>query len=150
MEQIVAIGSDHAGFELKEIIKQHLQTNGINHIDLGTDSADAVDYPDFAAKVGHEVAFGHASYGILCCGTGIGMEIAANKMKGIRAANCLNTTMARFAREHNNANVLCLGSRIIGSILAIDIVNTFLNSVFTESRHLRRINKIISLEEGNV
>jgi len=144
---IIAIGSDHAGWQLKELLKSMLGQSGYHVIDCGPNSKDSVDYPDYAQLVGQEVSIGHADLGILVCGTGTGMAIAANKIRGIRAANCTNTTQSKLSREHNDANILCLGSRIVGDELAIDIVKSFLQATFLGDRHARRVNKIKSLEE---
>jgi len=142
-----AIGSDHAGFELKEHLKKYIASKNIDVIDVGTDRPESVDYPDFAAKVGKLVSENEVDFGILICGTGIGMSIAANKIKGIRAALCLMPEMASLARKHNNANVLVLPGRLIGFELATWIFDAFLNSSFEGGRHERRINKIKELEE---
>ena len=142
--QKIAIGCDHAALDLKLEIIKHLQEFEIN--DLGTYTRDSVDYPDFAKAVAIEVASKRADLGILICGTGIGMEIAANKVKGIRAANCVNTTMAHYTRNHNDANILCIGARIIGLTLALEIVDTFLSAQFEGGRHQKRIDKIMELE----
>lgn len=146
---IIAIGSDHAGWQLKELLKPMLTQSGYHVIDCGPNSKDSVDYPDYAQLVGQEVSIGHADLGILVCGTGTGMAIAANKIRGIRAANCTNTTQSKLSREHNDANILCLGSRIVGDELAIDIVKSFLQATFLGDRHARRVNKIKSLEEAD-
>ena len=146
---IIAIGSDHAGWQLKELLKPILAQSGYHVIDCGPNSKDSVDYPDYAQLVGQEVSIGHADLGILVCGTGTGMAIAANKIRGIRAANCTNTTQSKLSREHNDANILCLGSRIVGDELAIDIVKSFLQATFLGDRHARRVNKIKSLEEAD-
>ena len=119
MDKIIVLASDHGGFELKESIKAHLTERGIRYIDLGTNSSASVDYPDYAHKLCRSLQSGEADLGILCCGTGIGMSMAANKHKGIRAACCSDTFSARFTRMHNNANVLCLGGRVVGAGLAI-------------------------------
>ncbi len=138
----IAIACDHGGFELKVALVRFLNNNGYEVVDLGTDSSDPVDYPDEAKEVVEEILSGKSEFGILVCGTGIGVSLAANKYKNIRAALCMNSYMARMAREHNNANVLCLGGRVIGSALAEDIVTTFLSSEFQGGRHSRRINKL--------
>ncbi|MDU1910212.1 ribose 5-phosphate isomerase B [Fusobacterium sp.] len=138
----IALGADHGGFELKEKIKTHLIKNGYEVLDLGTNSSDSVDYPEFGHAVGYTVAEKKAEFGIVICGTGIGISIAANKVTGIRAALCTNTTMARLTREHNNANILALGGRIIGDILALEMVDTFLTTEFQGGRHEKRITKI--------
>lgn len=145
----VSIASDHGGFELKEKIISFLDEIGVSAIDLGTGSDESVDYPDFAKKLTDNIASGKTDFGILICGTGIGMEISANKAKGIRAANCTNSTMAKLTRQHNNANVLCLGARIVGLELAKDLVSTFLQAEFEGGRHQRRIDKIKDMEESH-
>ncbi len=142
----IAVGSDHGGFNLKEEVKKWLQEKGHKVEDLGTFSLDSVDYPDVAVAVSKKVAAGLADKGILVCGTGIGVSIAANKIPGIRAALCHDTFSARAAREHNDANVLALGERVIGRGLAMDIVETWLGSRFAGGRHQRRIDKITALE----
>ncbi len=143
----IAIGSDHAGVELKEKIKNLLTEKNIACTDMGTDSSDSVDYPDFAVKVAKSVAGGDCDKGILICGTGIGMSIAANKIKGIRAALCHDVFSAKATREHNNSNILTMGARIIGSDLALEIVKSWLNTEFSKvDRHQRRIDKITAME----
>ncbi len=145
----IAIGSDHAGFNLKLDVIDFLKKLGHQVHDVGTFTAEASDYPDFAAAVGQMVTRGEADMGILICGTGVGMSIAANKIKGIRAAACYDVFTAQIAREHNDANVLCLGAWVVGRGLALEIVKTFLETEFSEAeRHLRRISKIKALEEG--
>jgi ribose 5-phosphate isomerase B len=142
----IAIGSDHAGYGLKEKVKEFLKTNGYKFEDFGTQSKDPVDYPDFAKKVS-EAVLGGCDFGILICGSGIGMSMAANKFPGIRAAFCMTPELAKAGREHNNANVLTLGARFIDEDLAKKIVKTFLETEFTdEERHLRRVKKIGALE----
>ena len=142
----IALGADHAGFELKEKIKQHLITQGFDLNDRGTDSSESVDYPDFARSVGEEVAAGKADWGILVCGAGIGMAIAANKVPGIRAANIHNEIEAQLSREHNNANVLALGGRMLDQATALRIVDRWLSTAFGGGRHQRRIDKISEME----
>ncbi|WP_029759334.1 ribose 5-phosphate isomerase B [Fusobacterium nucleatum] len=139
----IALGADHGGYELKEKIKQYLaKKDGIEVIDFGTNSTESVDYPKYGHLVAKSVVEKKVDFGILVCGTGIGISIAANKMKGIRAANCTNTTMARLARQHNDANILALGARIVGDVLALDIVDEFLVSSFEGGRHQRRVEEI--------
>jgi len=142
----IAIGSDHAGFRLKEIIKNYLLNEGIEVSDFGTHTEESVDYPDYAIKVAERVAKGEFDFGILICGTGIGMSITANKVKGIRAALCNDLFTAHASREHNNANILCMGGRVVGDEVAKEIVKTFLSSTFQGGRHLRRITKISDYE----
>ena len=137
----IAIACDHGGYELKEAIKKHF-LGKVNFIDLGTNSTDSVDYPDFAQKLVRSIIDGDANRGILICGTGIGISIAANRYKEIRAANCTDVTMARLTRLHNDANVLALGARIIGVEVAYDIVDVFLNTQYEGGRHDKRIEKL--------
>ncbi|MDD2585150.1 MAG: ribose 5-phosphate isomerase B [Syntrophomonadaceae bacterium] len=141
----IAIGSDHAGFKLKCEITRDLQNDGYDVIDCGTYSEESVDYPDFAEKVAEQVLQNDAR-GVLICGTGIGISIAANKIPGIRAALCQNSYVARLAREHNDANIVAVGARITGPGLAVEIIRTFLNSEFEGGRHLKRLKKIINIE----
>jgi ribose 5-phosphate isomerase B len=138
----ISVAADHAGFELKTEIINWLNELGYQVIDFGTKSADAVDYPDFAYPAAKYVASGDTEFGILICGTGTGMCMTANKVNGIRAANCCSAEMAHLAREHNNANVLTLGARLVDKNTAKDIINEFLNTNFEGGRHNRRINKI--------
>jgi ribose 5-phosphate isomerase B len=138
----IIIGSDHAGFSLKAKIKDYLTEEGYEVIDIGTHTTDSVDYPIIAKNLANKIKTGEFKKGILICGTGIGMCITANKIKGIRAVVCSDTTSARLSREHNNANVLCFGERIVGEYLAKDICKIWLNSNFLEERHLRRVNLI--------
>ncbi len=142
----IALGSDHAGFMLKERIIGHLHEYGRLYKDYGVLSEDSVDYPDIAVLVVNAVLSGEYEYGVLICGTGIGMSIAANKHKGIRAALCSEAYSASCAREHNNANVLTMGSRVVGPGLAVDIVESFLSASFDGGRHMRRLDKISLLE----
>lgn len=144
---MLAIGSDHGGYELKEYIKKHLDTLGVEYHDFGTYSEDSVDYPDIAKKVGDAIVSGECERGILICGTGIGISIAANKIKGIRAALCGDVYSAKMCRQHNNANILCMGGRVIGRELAYMIVDTYLNEAFEGGRHQNRVDKIHALEQ---
>ncbi len=143
----IAIGSDHGGFNLKQEVIKHLQAKGIECKDFGTHSTTSCDYPDIAFEVGEAVVKKECDLGILICGTGIGIGIAANKIPGIRAALCHDTCSAHASREHNNANILTMGERVIGPGLALDIVDTFISSNFEGDRHLRRINKISDIEK---
>jgi ribose 5-phosphate isomerase B len=142
----VALGADHAGYELKERVKKILAERKIPYEDFGTQSNDPVDYPEFAALVAHGVADGRFDRGILVCGTGIGMAIAANKIAGIRAAPVVDIESARLSREHNDANVLALGARVTPGDRAGDIVRTFIETPFAGGRHERRLRKIAELE----
>ena len=144
----IAIACDHAAPALKAKVAEHLVKKGIEVIDFGTNSSDAVDYPDYAQKAAEAVAAGKADIGILICGTGIGMSIAANKVKGIRCALCSDTFSARATREHNDANMLAFGERVVGEGLALDIVDTFVATAFSGAeRHRARIAKIAAIEE---
>jgi len=143
----IAIGSDHGGFFLKEEIKRLLEELGIAYQDFGCHSPESVDYPDIAEVVGEAVARGDYPRGILICGTGIGISIAANKIPGVRAALCHDTFSARATREHNDANILCLGERVIGFGLAREVVKTWLEGSFAGGRHQRRVDKIRQLEQ---
>ena len=138
----IAVGSDHGGFELKELIIQALQKMGQEVESVGCHSLDSVDYPDFADKVCRQVQNGNCERGILVCGTGIGMSIAANRHRDIRAALCHEAFTARMSREHNNANVLCLGGRVIGPEIALDIVRTWVKTEFSGGRHQRRLDML--------
>ena len=138
----VAIASDHAGFHLKEEICAYLREHGIPFHDFGVHRAEPADYPDQALLVAEAVARGEYRYGILVCGTGVGMAIAANKIPGIRAVVCSDTFSARMAREHNDANVLVLGGRIVGEATARDCLTTFLDTPFAGGRHARRVAKL--------
>ncbi len=138
----IAIGGDHAGFQLKEIIKSKLETEGYFLEDFGPFSDQSVDYPDFVHPVANSVESGEYNFGILICGSGNGVAMTANKHKGIRAAVCWNKMLAKLARAHNNANVLCLAGRFLDDELAMEIVETFLNTGFDGGRHINRIKKI--------
>jgi ribose 5-phosphate isomerase B len=145
----IAIGADHAGHPLNDRIISELSRQGHNIIDFGTHYSSVIDdYPDYAKTVGEAIQSGAAEIGILVCGSGVGAAVAANKMRGIRAALCHDTYSAHQSREHDDCNVLCLGARVIGEALALDIVRTFVAAKFTgEDRHLRRLAKIAAMEE---
>lgn len=143
----IALGCDHGGLNLKNEIKSHLEKRGYETEDFGTYTTDSCDYPDYAEKVGNAVVSKACDLGILVCGTGIGISIAANKISGVRAALCCDTFSAHATREHNNANILALGERVVGRGLALDIVDTFLNAEFEGDRHQRRVDKISDLEK---
>lgn len=144
----IAIASDHAGFKLKQDLVKYLGELGHTVVDLGTNSEDPVDYPDYAAALGNAVVGGTAERGVLICGSGVGASVAANKLKGVRAAVCHDTYSAHQGVEHDNMNVLVLGSRVIGPALADELVTAFLHATFSgEERHVRRLNKVRALEE---
>lgn len=142
----IGIGSDHGGFELKEYIKEYLDKEGISYIDYGTNSTDSVDYPDYGKKVADAVVSKEVDRAIVVCGTGIGISIACNKVKGIRCALCGDTYSARMSREHNNANILALGGRVIGRDLALEIVSIWIKTEFSGGRHEKRVEKISEIE----
>ncbi|MGL4730711.1 MAG: ribose 5-phosphate isomerase B [Clostridium sp.] len=142
----IALGSDHGGLNLKKEIISHLEKNGYEVKDFGTYSDESCDYPDYALKVAEEVANKNFDLGILVCGTGIGISISANKVPGVRAALCSDTFSAHATREHNDANILALGERVVGRGLALDIVDTFLKAEFQGDRHQKRIDKITQIE----
>ena len=140
---MIAIGSDHGGYQLKQAVMKHLEKRGIEYRDFGCFSETSCDYPDYAKPVANAVVKGECEFGILICGTGIGISITANKIKGVRAALCTDCFCAEATRLHNNANILALGGRVVGEGLALKIVDTFLDTPFSnEERHIRRINKI--------
>lgn len=143
----IAIGSDHAGLSLKKEVIKHLEEKQIEFKDFGTYTEASCDYPDFAEKVAEEVVNKNFDFGILVCGTGIGISIAANKVPGIRAALCGDTFSAHACREHNDANILALGARVLGTGAAIDIVDSFLGAEFQGVRHQKRIDKISQIEK---
>jgi ribose 5-phosphate isomerase B len=143
----IALGADHAGYELKDQIKQYLQTKGFEVRDEGTSSPESVDYPDFARAVAHDVSEQRADLGILVCGSGIGMAIAANKVHGIRAAKVDTEYEAQMSREHNDANVLTMGARILKPEEALRIVDKWLATPFAGGRHERRVEKIAAIEK---
>ena len=140
---MIAIGSDHGGFELKKILMEHLSERGLEYKDFGTYSSASCDYPVYAKAVANAVASGECDRGIIICGTGIGVSITANKVRGIRAALCGDCFSAEATRQHNDANVLCMGARVVGEGLALKIADTFLDTPFSnDERHIRRISMI--------
>ena len=144
----IALACDHGGYPLKSMIKECMEALGHSVIDLGTDSTDCVDYPDYAEKLGRAITSGQAERGILLCGSGVGASIAANKIKGIYAAVCHDTYSASQGVQHDNMNVLCIGARVVGPELAKDLVESFISAKFLsdEERYIRRVNKIYKLE----
>jgi ribose 5-phosphate isomerase B len=142
----IALGSDHAGYELKTVVAKHLAEQGHEVVDFGTDSDESVDYPAFCAAVARSTVSGDAVFGIVLGGSGQGEQIAANKVRGARAALCSNEFMARLAREHNDANILSLGGRVLGDELALAVVDTFLTTGFEGGRHARRLGQIADIE----
>jgi ribose 5-phosphate isomerase B len=145
----IAVGSDHAGYDLKQLVSEHLSAAGHQVVDLGTHDSVSVDYPDFGAAVGRAVTGGDADFGIAVCGSGIGICIAANKIDGVRAATVHDVTSARLSREHNDANIMCVGQRFIGPQVALDAVDAFLSARFAQGRHSRRVDKIAALETAS-
>lgn len=146
---MIALGCDHGGFALKEAIKSHLDERGVAYEDFGTYTSDSVDYPRFAYMVARAVASGACENGILCCGTGIGISIAANKVAGARAAVCHDAFTAEMTRRHNDANILCLGGRILETKETLEMVDVFLETPFDGGRHSKRIEQISQIEAGN-
>lgn len=144
----LAIGCDHGGFVLKQKLLAHLKNSGISYQDFGPDSEESVDYAPIAVQVAHFVAQGNADFGVLICSTGIGISIAANKVKGIRAALCTNVFCAEMTRRHNNANILCLGGKVVDEKTAIEMLDIFLATPFEGGRHQRRIDQISQIENG--
>lgn len=142
----IALGSDHGGYKLKQQVKDHLDERGIEYIDYGTDSEASVDYPEYGEKVGQAVASGECEKGIVICGTGIGISISANKVKGVICALCSDTFSARMTRMHNDSNVLAMGERVLGVGLALDIVDIWLATEFEGGRHANRVAKIKEIE----
>lgn len=146
--QRVAIGSDHAGYEAKELIKRELASLGVEVLDKGAHSLESVDYPDFGAAVGRAVARGEVERGVLICGSGIGISMAANKIAGVRAALCWNEETARLAREHNDANIICFGARFIEPAQAARMVSVFMETEFAGGRHAGRVRKLSELDHA--
>ena len=147
----IVIGCDHAGFSMKDTVIEHIKSRGFECVDVGTYSADSCHYPIYAHRVCEKILSGEAELGILICGTGIGMSIAANKHDGIRAACCSDCFSARLTREHNDANVLCLGQRVLGIGLALDLVDAFLDATYANSgNHVTRVAMLKDIEEGKL
>lgn len=144
----IGIASDHGGYELKEELKDFIKSLNHEPVDYGTDSKDSVDYPDYAQSLCDGYLKGDFDLGIAICGTGVGMSIACNKIKGIRAAHCTDSYTAKVIREHNNANIMCMGARITGIEIAKEIVENFLKADFQEGRHQKRVEKITKMEEN--
>ena len=147
---MLAIGCDHGGFQLKKVIESYLDSRQIEYQDFGTDSEESVDYPPIAAKVAHSIADGKNERGILCCGTGIGMCIAANKVKGIRAAVVSDAYSTEMTRRHNNYNCLCMGGRVLNSEDALELVQIYLDTPYEGGRHQRRLDEITAIENGEL
>lgn len=146
----IAIGCDHAGFAIKNVIIEHISKKGYEVVDVGTNSADSCHYPVYAHALCEKIQSGECELGILICGTGIGMSMAANKHKGIRAACCSDTFSARLTREHNDANVLCFGERVVGAGLAVDLVDAFLAAEYINGgNHVTRVKMISDIENGS-
>lgn len=143
---ILAIGSDHGGFELKEELKKHLEERKVGYKDFGCYSTQSVDYPDIAKEVARAVVNGEYELGLLCCGTGIGISMAANKVKGVRAACCSDYFSAKYTRLHNDANILCMGGRVVGAGLACELLDVFIDTEFEGGRHAKRVAKIADIE----
>ncbi|MDR3209881.1 MAG: ribose 5-phosphate isomerase B [Oscillospiraceae bacterium] len=145
---MIGLGCDHGGFALMEVVRGHLEERGAAIQEFGTFSEESCDYPEFAAAVARSVADGECEFGILICGTGVGMSIAANKVRGARAALCGDCFSAEMTRRHNDANILCLGARVVGEGLALRLVDTFLAAEFEGGRHARRVAQLKGLEEA--
>ena len=146
MNKKIIVGADHGGVELKDLVKTHLEKKGYEVVDVGTYTSDSCDYPVYAHRLCKKIQEGEAPIGILVCGTGIGMSMAANKHKGIRAACCSDTFSARLTRLHNDANVLCFGARVVGAGLALDLVDSFVEAEFEVDRHVRRVSMLEKIE----
>ena len=146
---IIALGADHGGYELKESIKKHLEEKGVEYIDYGSYTGEAIDYPIIAKKVADAIVSGECGRGILCCGTGVGISIAANKVKGIRCACCSDYFSAYYTRLHNDANILAMGGRVVGAGLGIMMADVFLETEFEGGRHSRRVGLITEIENEN-
>ena len=146
---MVAIGCDHGGLQIKNAVIEYMKENGIEYTDYGCYTEESVDYPVYANQVAKNVSDGNAELGIICCGTGIGVSMAANKVKGIRAAVCTDEFCAEMTRRHNNANILCMGGRVIDEEKAVKLASIFLNTTFDGGRHEKRVNMITEIENSN-
>ena len=144
---MIVLAADHGGYTLKEEVKKHLDAKGVEYIDCGCYNGESVDYPDMAKRACEKIQSGEAEKGLLFCGSGVGISIAANKMKGIRCCCCSDTFSAKYTRMHNDANVLAMGGRIVGPGLAIEMIELFLNTEFEGGRHSRRVEKLMALED---
>lgn len=144
----ISLGADHGAFELKEAVKKHLDEKGIEYEDFGCFSKESVDYPKFAFLAANAVAKGECDYGIICCTTGLGVSMAANKVKGVRAAVCTNEKLAEMTRRHNNANVICMGQSVVSEELAMKMIDIFLSTEFEGGRHERRVSLLTDIENG--
>ena len=144
---MIVLAADHGGFALKEEVKKYLEAKGVEVTDVGTFTADSVDYPDMAVKGCEKILSGECDKGIFFCGTGVGISIAANKVKGIRACCCSDHFSAKYTRLHNDANVLCLGGRVVGAGIACELADLFIETEFEGGRHARRVDKIIAIEK---
>jgi ribose 5-phosphate isomerase B len=149
MENLIPIASDHAGYQLKDHLIRSLEGMGYSPLDLGTDSGESVDYPDYGKRVAEKISSGECQRGVLICGSGIGISIVANKFRGVRAALCRSVEGARLSREHNDANILVLGERMTPADLAVEILETWLTTPFSGGRHEMRVKKISSIEDEN-
>lgn len=143
---MIAIGCDHGGLNIKNAVAEYLKNKNIEFVDFGTYTTDSVDYPEYAYKVAKAVSTGECDRGIICCGTGIGVCMVANKVKGVRAATVTNEFCAEMTRRHNNANVLCMGGRVVDESVAVKLADIFLNTGFDGDRHTRRVEKIMEIE----
>lgn len=143
---MIAIGCDHGGLNIKNAVAEYLKNKNIEFVDFGTYTTDSVDYPEYAYKVAKAVSTGECERGIICCGTGIGVCMVANKVKGVRAATVTNEFCAEMTRRHNNANVLCMGGRVVDESVAVKLADIFLNTGFDGDRHTRRVEKIMEIE----
>ena len=146
---MIAIGCDHGGYQIKNAVIDYMKENGIEYTDYGCFSEESVDYPVYAYQVAKAVADGKAELGIICCGTGIGVSMAANKVKGIRAAVCCDEFCAEMTRRHNNANIMCMGGRVINEEKAVKLASIFLNTPFEGDRHIKRVDMITAIETGS-
>lgn len=146
---MIAIGCDHGGLKIKNAVIEYFKMNGIAYTDFGCHTTESVDYPIYAHKVARAVADGKADYGVICCGTGIGVSMAANKVNGIRAAVCTDEFCAEMTRRHNNANVLCMGGRVIDEETAVKLADIFLHTEFEGGRHAKRVQMITDIENSN-